>query len=339
MWHKMNTGPHKLTPTDRARLCGAVDFPAVLAGDGVEVKRNGAAYVCKLRPEANPSCHVYPPGVGRRGADGWTFHDFGTQAGGDALAYLVDVRGLAFVDAVAELCNLTGWTPPGWEGAAQDAPRNAGRGKGRANMPPAPPAAPTVPTMAHEAHLDAAAAFVRTLLDAVPDAAAQGEAYLAGRGCLPDPWPGGAWLLPAEACKPLAADLAAGADADLLTRAGLLKPAQDGKPPRLAWWDAACLLGCYDAAGSLAYLVGRRLDWKAGDRWGKYINQPCAGVAVRLPFNLPALYAAAGRLDAAQTLAGHADPKTTRRAYARVQKGKVLRALAAVLDLAGKGDA
>ena len=39
---------------------------------------------------------------------------------------------------------------------------------------------------------------------------------------------------------------------------------------------------------------------------------------------------------------GHADPKTTRRAYARVQKGRVLRGLASVLDLracAGKGAA
>jgi len=48
-------------------------------------------------------------------------------------------------------------------------------------------------------------------------------------------------------------------------------------------------------------------------------------------------------LDAAQVLAGHADPKTTRRAYARVQKGRVLRGLAGVLDLdaapTGKGAA
>lgn len=42
----------------------------------------------------------------------------------------------------------------------------------------------------------------------------------------------------------------------------------------------------------------------------------------------------AAGLDAAQVLAGHADPKTTRRAYARVQKGRVLRNLAGVLDLA-----
>ena len=49
--------------------------------------------------------------------------------------------------------------------------------------------------------------------------------------------------------------------------------------------------------------------------------------------SITAAYEAAG-LDAAQTLAGHADPKTTRRAYARIQKGRILRDLSAVLDLA-----
>jgi len=47
---------------------------------------------------------------------------------------------------------------------------------------------------------------------------------------------------------------------------------------------------------------------------------------------LTAAYDVAG-LDAAQTLAGHADPATTRRHYARVQKGKVLKELAGALDL------
>jgi integrase/recombinase XerD len=47
---------------------------------------------------------------------------------------------------------------------------------------------------------------------------------------------------------------------------------------------------------------------------------------------ITAAYDAQG-LDAAQTLAGHADPGTTRRFYARLQKGRVLRDLAGVLDL------
>jgi len=54
-----------------------------------------------------------------------------------------------------------------------------------------------------------------------------------------------------------------------------------------------------------------------------------------------AAYDAQG-LEAAQTLAGHADPKTTARAYARVQKGRVLRGLSGVLDLesiTNKGEA
>lgn len=47
---------------------------------------------------------------------------------------------------------------------------------------------------------------------------------------------------------------------------------------------------------------------------------------------ITAAYEAKG-LDAAQTLAGHADPKTTLRAYARVQKGRILKELAGALDL------
>lgn len=47
---------------------------------------------------------------------------------------------------------------------------------------------------------------------------------------------------------------------------------------------------------------------------------------------ITAAYDAAG-MDAAQTLAGHADPKTTMRHYARVKKGRTLRDLATVLDL------
>lgn len=47
---------------------------------------------------------------------------------------------------------------------------------------------------------------------------------------------------------------------------------------------------------------------------------------------ITAAYDAKG-LDAAQVLAGHADPKTTLRSYARVQKGRVLSELSTVLDL------
>ena len=290
----MNPARQKLTDTDRAELCRRVDFLAVLAGDGVDVRRNGTAYLCKLRPdERTASCHVYPPGVGKLGADGWTLKDYGDGWGGDALAYLVDKRGLPFADAVAELCRLGGWTPASWQTRPLDAPA-------RPPAAPRPAAGPAVPpTLPPEAQARAVALFLDALLAADDEAGRDGALYLAGRGCLPPGWAGGAWVLRAELCRPLADALAATPEADLLTRAGLLKPpAADGKPPRLPWWDRVALLACHDAGGRLAYLVGRRLDWTAGDRWGKYINQGTAGGAVRVPCNLPALYHAAGRLPA-----------------------------------------
>jgi hypothetical protein len=297
----MNPETYKLTTADRAELCRRVDLLAVLAGDGVEVKKNGAAYLCRLRAETVPSCHLYPPGVGLKGADGWTLKDFGDGWGGDALAYLVDKRGLPFLDAVRELCRLANWTP-----ATMPETMQYGRAGGRVaadlrppgTQTPKPPQMPAdVPRMEPAEQFTAACAFVDALGKLCPDAAALGRAYLSGRGCLPDGWPGGAWVLTGADCQKLAAQLTTGPDADLLTRARILKPAEGDKPLRLAWWGRVCLLACHDAETGLAYFVGRRLDWKETDTAGKYINQPCAGGAVRWPYNLPALYHAAGRLD------------------------------------------
>ena len=290
----MNRKPNRLTDADRAALCARVDFLAVLRGAGVDVRRYGAAWLCRLRDEKTPSCHVYPPGVGKKGADGWTLHDYGDGWGGDALAYLVDKRGLPFAAAVDELCHLAGFTPESWQIQMPGCPRNDKRTPPLIPIPPPPP----LPVMPPEMQFNAALSFLCALLDLVPDAAAKGEAYLASRGCLPAGGAVGAWVLTAADCARIAGKLAAGPDADLLARACLLKPAEPGKPPRLAWWDRVCLLTCFDAAGAAVYFVGRRLDWKETDAAGKYINQSCAGGAVRWPFNLPALYHTAGRLPA-----------------------------------------
>ena len=75
-----------LSDSDRAELCSRVDFLAVLAGDGVEARKSGTHYVCRLRPnDKTPSCYVWPPDTGKRGAEGWTWHDYGDGRGGDAL--------------------------------------------------------------------------------------------------------------------------------------------------------------------------------------------------------------------------------------------------------------
>ncbi len=284
-----------LTKADRAELCRRADLPALMEADGIEIRRAGAGLVCKLRPdEKNPSCHIYAPGTGKRGAEGWTFHDYGGTLSGDALAYMVDVRGMPFADAAQLLINRTGYTPAGWKGTPQDRPA----GKPAQRTAPAIAAPPPPPPMPQEWQLDAAAAFMLGIDAAAPDAANKGEAYLARRGCLPAGMPPPCWVLEKDDLPPLAALLLSDPDAEALARAGILITPADGKPARLAWWDRVALLGCYNREGVLAYYIARRLDWKTGDAFGKYINQPTAGGAVRMPFNLPALYAAAGRLPA-----------------------------------------
>ena len=283
----------KLSDPERARLCGDVAFLDVLAADGVEVQKSGNHWICKLRDEQTPSCHVYPPGVGRRGADGWTLKDHGDGWGGDALSYTIDKRGLPYLDAVADLARRTGFVPECLQG--QDV--NAGTATDTKPKPeppaPAEPAGP--PSMSLDEQAAAAAIFLRAVADLGPNTRTEAAAFLDMRGCLaawPEPR---AFVLNAAQCKALVPVLANGPKVDLLLRAGLLKPPADGKPLRLAWWDRVLVLACEDPNGRPAYFVARRVDWRVGDKLGKYINQPCTAGAVRLPFGLPKLYQAADK--------------------------------------------
>lgn len=287
--------PLHLDQTDRAELCRRADFPALLAADGIELKKNGAAFVCAMRNERTPSCYIYPPGVGRYGAAGWTWHDYGNEKGGDVLGYLVDVRGLDFLDAARLLAEMTHYWPEGLQPAENDPAKRATRPERPPTHAVTPPQNEP-PRMTMEEQGLAVFTLLATLSEIHPDTQRLGAEYLAGRGVLPRGWPSWtAYHLPAEACAPLAARLADLEGAANLARAGLLK-LEAGKAPRLAWWGENVLLVCHDGEAEPLYLVARRLDWAAGDRYGKYINQPCAAGAVRWPFNLPALYAATGNL-------------------------------------------
>ena len=283
----------KLSDPERARLCADVAFLDVLAADGVDVKKNGNHWICKLRDEQTPSCHVYPPGVGRRGADGWTLKDHGDGWGGDALSYTIDKRGLPYLDAVADLARRTGFTPECLQGRDVNA-GTATDAKPKPEPPaPAEPAGP--PSMSLDEQAEAAAIFLRAVADLGPNTHTEAAAFLDMRGCLaawPEPR---AFVLNAAQCKALVPVLANGPKVDLLLRAGLLKPPADGKPLRLAWWDRVLALACECPNGRPAYFVARRVDWRAGDKLGKYINQPCTAGAVRLPFGLPKLYQAADK--------------------------------------------
>lgn len=284
-----------ITPAERSELCSRVDLLSLLRADGVVVKPSGRKYVCSLRrDDRTPSCHIWPPGVGAKGAAGWTLHDFGDDWGGDALAYLMEKRGLPFLEALAELCRSAGWTPPSMKGLT---PNGRGHGSKRAThtIPPMPV---PVASMAPDDQAAAVAVFLSTLCQMYPEACAEGDAYLEGRGVLPPNYPPGtAFRLPGYLCAPLAERLTIDPNVELLLKSGLLKTGESGKPPRLPWWGDVVLFACRDTRAWLVYLVGRRLDWKEGDVCGKYINQLTPeGGAIRWPFNLPAAYATVGRL-------------------------------------------
>lgn len=271
----------------------------MLAADGVDVSKNGDHYRAKLRPdERTASCHVWPPGAGRFGERGWTYHDYGPGKGGDALGYLLDVNGLEFADAVAFLAEKTGFWPAGWDRMGKSASESTRtRRKAPARHPDTPTRAKPVaaPLLTQNAQARAVQTFLEELSELFPETADKGAEYLKGRGCLPQGGPPVAYLLPRSIGPALLDALKNHPERAALERAGLLKPAGDGKPDRLPWWGDVVLLVCHAAdvpAGYLkpVYLVGRRLDWKPGDQAGKYINQPTRAGAVRYPFGPPAMH-------------------------------------------------
>lgn len=161
--------------------------------------------------------------------------------------------------------------------------------------------------MPMEEQTDAAHEFARLLLAVVGDGSfAQAEAYLAGRGVPPaallEACKGEAWYMPGDAAPEIVRAAQEAGTADLLTRAGIIRPPEDGKPARLAWWDDCLFLpslervpgvpGQFAPGWGLAYLVARRL---APDARPKYMNQPTSGGARRVPFGLPSLRLAAER--------------------------------------------
>jgi hypothetical protein len=292
------TAAPALSRTERAEMCARVDFLAMLAADGVEVMRRGNRYLCKMRPdERTPSCNLWPPGSGCRGAAGWTWHDYGSGANGDALGYLVDVRGVPFVEAVDMLAHAAGMR------RAEKGPHLPDTGRKAAKLAPlstAPGNERLGAVLDENEQAGAVLGFLLALMEADRDTVARGDEYLDGRGVMPKSWPRGvAYHLDPDAARTVARELAADRHAENYAAAGLLR-LDKGKPPRLAWRGPCVLLACRDGRETWEtwplYLVARRLDFKPGDKVGKYLNQSCQGGAMRWAFNLPSVYAAAGRL-------------------------------------------
>jgi hypothetical protein len=281
-----------LDAEDRAKLCRLVDFPALLRGFGIEVP-NRRPMICAIRPERTPSCHLYAPGEGLLGHKGWTWKDYGTDEGGDALAYLVDHRGMPFIDAVKMLSSQTGFVPACLEGADIKVSRPKAQ-------PVAVPVAVQTPTMDVNRQAEAVAIYADELLKIYPQAEEDGEKYLRLRGVevlaykhLVYHQPKylglyGPGLIETELLAAITKK-----HADLMIEAGLVKPAEDGKPMRLQWGSWAgdiVLIVHYDEEARPLSMIARRLEHKEGNELGKYLQQTYRRGAKRIPFGLLSLY-------------------------------------------------
>jgi hypothetical protein len=96
------TAFQKLDAEQRRELCSRIDLPALVFRDGYKLFQRGRSIFTKFREERRASVHLW------KRNDVWEWHDFGDSKGGDTLAYLCDIRGLPFREAVAELQNLNG---------------------------------------------------------------------------------------------------------------------------------------------------------------------------------------------------------------------------------------
>jgi hypothetical protein len=286
-----------LGDNERATLCRLVDFPALLRAHGVQVpeKRNGQPVKIAIRSERTPSCYVWAPGEGTKGQKGWTWYDYGTGEGGDALGYFIDKGGLELWDAVRLLADACGFRPDGLDVGT------TGTNPPRRPMPApdAPRPRPAVDTMPADAQANACKVFLETLLDLYPAALDEGMHYLRRmRRVLPQGFPEMAWHLPPEIEGDMTARLSASAVVEDLQRAGLMQPPQyEGKirtkPLRLSWgkWaGSVVLIGHQDAQGRTLCFIARRVDYKAGDTLGKYLQQTYERGAIRIPFGLPTIY-------------------------------------------------
>jgi hypothetical protein len=271
-----------------------VDFLSLLRAEGVQVpaKTPGQPVVLTIRNERTPSCYVWGPGEGSKGQKGWTWFDYGTGEGGDALGYFVDKAGLSLWEAVRRLSDACGFRPAGLD--LGDDTETATRRPTTRPAPASPPAPPEPQLMDAGRQAAACKAFLEALEDIYPAAADEGTHYLRRlRQVLPEGLPNLAWHLPPEIEPELTARLVASPVLDDLVQAGLMKPAEDGKPLRPqwgAWAGSVILIAHHNAAGDILCFIARRYDYKAGDRFGKYLQQTYKRGAHRLPFGLPTIY-------------------------------------------------
>jgi DNA primase len=212
---------------------------AAVIGRRVKLTRAGRQWkgCCPFHGEKSPSFHVYDD----------HYHCYGCGEHGDAIAFVMRSQGAGFMEAVGQLAAEAGMEVPKPTPEAAEAERR------RLDL---------------NAVLDAAAqSFQRRLF--LPEGARALD-YLRGRGLAEATirrfglgWSG-------EGRGALAADLAReGIDPPLLVQAGLMRPAEDGRPAADMFFNRV-MFPIRDRRGRTISFGGRIL----GDGQPKYVNGP-----------------------------------------------------------------
>jgi DNA primase len=293
-------GNSRVSDAERVELCHALDLAELVRGDTGKPLRPASGHLVGFAPwhgEATPSLHIYPPGVGQQGGRGWTWKHFGTGQGGDAIAYLIESRGLGYVEALREAERMTGRKVLQTSGAVADFAPLVGSTKQETR---------TDVLVSLEAQTEAIGLFAALVAANVPDTWEKAEDYLATRGismdAITEACRGESWFMPGTAAREIADQARDNGTAPQLIDAGIMKPAEDGKPERLAWWADVVFLPCLDLAGErVDYLTARQLGPEAKP---KYLNQGTPKGGRRVPFGLPSLRAAADAGDAVHLVEG-----------------------------------
>ena len=227
---------------------------------------------CPFHNEKSPSFYVYDDG----------YHCFGCGAHGDAIGFLMHTSGASFPEAVKSLADEAGMDVPKPTPAAAAAERQ------RLELVDV---------------LDLAAQFYTRLLHEREGVA--GLAYLRGRGLSDETiasfslgWSGdGRGALPGELAKH---DITA----ETLVEAGLMRAADDGRPPREQFYNRV-MFPIRDRTGRVVSFGGRIL----GDGQPKYVNGPETPVFAkrRMLYGLHVARAAARAGQAVVVVEGYMD--------------------------------
>jgi hypothetical protein len=258
---------------DVKRVCQEVSI-LDLAGGADRFRKAGDHWLghAPNRTDSNPSLHVWEPGTGRNPEKGWNFFDFGANAGGGPVEFIMLYEGMTWREALEKCGTYLG-------SQAAPVPRHV-----------TPPAHKPAQLLSIDDQRRACALIGDHLERTRPMA----DRWLREQRGL-DPAHAHAlgdcfFVMNQQHCWQIGDHLRAH-HRDLAVAGGLLRKPADNDPQqreRFFLWDQSVILGSRDADGRLVSLRARRTAWHPNDLYGKYVAQNFGAGTTAFPFGLAA---------------------------------------------------